>query len=222
VADDRPTQPQPRPEPQPPDETARFERPDDDRTAMLPPAGEPAQREPARWAARAGVPVGGPRPAEPEPWVPDQLPRTWWAPILIGLAIIVLIGLIGLGLWVATRSKSGTVPTPSVTPSSAAASASPSPSPTPSPTLSPPPTVALVLVPPLRGIGVSDAQAILQTQGLGSKVVTQVTDQVPPGSVFATDPEAGAQVPAGTTVTLFVATAPPSPSPSVSVSQPTP
>jgi beta-lactam-binding protein with PASTA domain len=67
----------------------------------------------------------------------------------------------------------------------------------------------MVGVPGLSGASVSDAQQILQARGLNSKVVTQVSDQLA-GTVIDTDPPAGTQVPAGTEVTLFVATPPPS------------
>jgi len=215
VADDRPTEEQPPAdgEPRPGAETERFDRPPTDNTSVMPPAVGPEQA-PARWAARAGVPVGGPRQTAPEQqWVPDQPPRTWWAPILIGLAILLLVGLIALGLWVATRSRTGTGPSPSTTPSSAATSASPSP--TPSVSTSPTPTVTMVTVPSLRGVALTDAEQILQSQGLDWKVVTRVSDAFPAGTVIETDPAANSRVPAGTDVTLFVATPPPSsPAPS--------
>jgi len=206
VADDRPTQPQPPAD----DETARFDRPSDETSVLPPSADEP----PPRWAARAGVPVGGPRPAEPQ-WVPEQPPRTWWAPILIGVAILVLVGLIALGLWVAVRSKPGTTPSPSPSPSSAAPSSA-SPSPSPSPTASTSPTVSMVVVPSLRGVSLTDAQQILQSQGLTWTVSTQVSSDFPAGTVISSNPAADSRVPAGTAVNLVVATAPPSPSPATS------
>jgi PASTA domain len=213
VADDRPTQPQPPADGDEPRETEQFNRPTDE-TAVLPPSAEPSPR----WAARAGVPVGGPRQPAPEPqWVPDQQPRTWWAPILIIVAILVLIGLIALGLWVAVRSKPSPSPSPSLTPSSAApSSASPSPSPTPSVSTSP--TVTMVVVPSLRGVALTDAEQILQSQGLNWTVSTRVSSEFPAGTVIETNPPADSKVPAGTDVNLVVATAPPSPSPSTTTS----
>jgi beta-lactam-binding protein with PASTA domain len=74
----------------------------------------------------------------------------------------------------------------------------------------------LVSVPSLHGVSVTDAEQILQSQGLNWKVVTRVSNADPAGTVIDTDPAAGTPVPAGTEVTLFVATAPPtsaSPSP---------
>ncbi len=174
MADDRPTEEQPPAdgEPRPGAETERFDRPPTDNTSVMPPAVGPEQA-PARWAARAGVPVGGPRQAAP----------------------------------------TGTGPSPSTTPSSAATSASPSP--TPSVSTSPTPTVTMVTVPSLRGVALTDAEQILQSQGLDWKVVTRVSDAFPAGTVIETDPAANSRVPAGTDVTLFVATPPPSsPAPS--------
>jgi len=219
VADDQPTQQQPADgepprDPRPSGETSPFPRPEKpDETSVMPPV-----EEPARWSARAGVPVGGPRQAVPEPqWVPEQQPRTWWAPVLIVLALLVLLGLIALGLWLAMRGQSGPAPSPSAVPSSVASSPSPTPSLSPSPTGSPSSTTVMVPVPSLRGIAVSDAEQILQSQGLNWKVVTRVSDAFPAGTVIETDPAATTPVPAGTEVTLFVATPPPtSPSPTSS------
>jgi cytoskeletal protein RodZ len=222
VDDDQPTRPQPR-DPRLDDETTRFPRPEPDQTSILPPAEDPgrAQPPPERWSARAGVPTGPrrtPMPQEPE-WVPDrQQPRTWWAPILIVVAILVLLGLVGLGLWLATHGQPATTPSASASASPSASSPSPSPTPSRSPSRSPSPSVAAVGVPAVGGVMVTDAEEILKSQGLKWKVVTQVSDQAA-GSVVRTDPAAGVQVPAGSTVTLYVATPPPtsaSPSPSPS------
>jgi serine/threonine-protein kinase len=66
-----------------------------------------------------------------------------------------------------------------------------------------------VAVPCLQGVTVPEAQEFLQGRGLNWRVVPQVSDQ-PAGTVIDTDPPEGTQVPAGTEVTLFVATPPPS------------
>jgi hypothetical protein len=194
-------------------------------TAPLPKAGGPGE-PPTRWAARAGVPVRGPREAAPqEPvWLPEEPGRIWWAPILIGLIVLMLLGLIGLGLWLALRSHPGPAPSTSANPTVSASSASPSASPSPSPTASTAPSTVTVPVPALGNIAVSDAEQILQSQGLTARVVNRVSDALPPGTVLDTDPPAGTVVPAGSQITLFVAVAPASssppesPSPSTSVS----
>ena len=201
--EDQPTRNQPPADGTPPAaETARFPRPASDETSVLPAAQEPGE-PPARWSARAGVPVR--RDVPEQGWAPDQEPRTWWAPVLIGVALLVLLGLISLGLWLALKGQPAPVPSPSVAPSSAASSASP----TPSPTASATPTVTLVPVPVLKGATVDDAQQALQAQGLNWTLVNRVSDE-PAGTVVDTDPPTGTPVPAGTEITLFVATPPPS------------
>lgn len=200
------------------DETV-VQPPSADGTAVLPQASE--TEEQPRWSARAEVPAG-PRGAVPRPqWVPEEAPpsRSWWLPILIGLLVLVLVGLIGLGLWLALRA-SNPVPTPSATPS--AVPTAPSPTPSPSPTASPSPSAATIPMPAVTNLSVSDALPILQGQGLVPKVVTQVNDTVPAGTVIATDPAAGVPVAVGSSVTVHVATASPSPSPSASSPSPSP
>jgi len=220
VDQDEPTRPQPPRDPRLDAETSRFPRAEPDQTSILPPTGErpptgdrpPAEDRPpaaARWSARAGVPTGpprGPAPQEVE-WVPArQQPRTWWAPILIVVALLVLLGLVGLGLWLATRGQPVPTASPSAMASSVTSSAAPSPSPSPSRTAASP-TPATVAVPSVSGVMLTDAQQILQSQGLKAKVVIEVSDQ-PAGSVVRTDPAAGVVVPVGSTVTLYVATPP--------------
>jgi hypothetical protein len=197
------------------DETA-VQRPAEDSTAILPPA-----EEAPRWSARAGVAPRRPAAQQEQEWVPESPPPsgTWWTPLLIGFAVLILVGLIALGLWLAMRG-SGPAPQVSTPPSVVPTSASPTPSPTPSTSSAP---AALVPVPVLTNVPVSDALPILQGQGLVPKVVNQVNDAVPAGTVIGTDPAAGTQVPTGTVITVFVATpSPTSASPSPSPSSPSP
>ncbi len=203
--DEQPTQKQPGAEPAEPDPA--------DGTAVLPQTDQP--ESPARWAARAGVPARGPRAAAPEQqWVPEQAPRIWWTPILIGLAILVLLGLVGLGLWLAVRGSTP-VPGPSPTPGVSTTSAAPTTAP---PTTAASPPTVLVPVPPLANVPADQAVDILRTQGLTANVVTRVSDSLPAGTVIDTNPPAGTKVPVGSVVTLFVAappatSAPPTPTP---------
>ncbi len=223
MVEEQPTEHQPGSRP---DETVRIPRPDEtapqapasDGTALLPGAAQTGEQP--KWSARAGVPAGPRRPApEQEQWVPEErVPsRFWWTPVLIGILVLVLVGLIGLGLWLALRGSTP-APTPTGTPSPVPTTTSPTPSPSPSPSASP--SVATVPVPPLANVAVSDALPILQGQGLVPKVVTDVNDSVPAGTVIGTDPPAGTQVPVGSTVTVHVATNSPSPSPSPSSPDP--
>jgi PASTA domain len=178
-------------------------------TAMVPrvPGGGPDEQG-GRWAARAGVPRGD---AEEEDWVPaEESGGAWWLPLVFGIGGLILLALVGGGLWLAFQ-HSGNAPAPAVsaspTPSAAPSSLPPSvpPSPSPVPSLSPSP--ALVDLPDLRGVAVGDAQQVLATLGLNSTVRTQPDASRQPGIVIGTDPQPG-QVPAGSTVTLTVAAAP--------------
>jgi hypothetical protein len=193
-------------------------------TAMIPPViGVPEDRG-ARWAARAGVP----RPAadEEEEWVPTEEPGSpWWLPLVLGIGGLLLLALVGLGVYVAFHNRGNPAPV---------ASASPSLSPSPTPSATPPqtpsatpslsPSVATVTLPDLRNVAVADAQATLSQLGLNPQVTDQPNNTVPVGTVIAMDPAPGTAVALGSTVTLTVAVAPsptPSPTPSVTVS-PTP
>ncbi|MFG2165280.1 PASTA domain-containing protein [Micromonospora chersina] len=168
------------------------------------------------WSGRAGVPP--PRPAGyPEPgtewYTEEQAGRRWWMPILLGVLALLLIALIGLGVWLALRAADrgaepglspsavpSTAPQTSVTPSTAAPSSSP-----PS---SPPTTTAAaeVPVPPLVGLPESAARAALDRLGVDYRVRYRTSDQ-PAGTVIDTDPEAGETVAEGDQVTIVVARA---------------
>lgn len=182
-------------------------------TAMIPSAtGQPGGQG-ARWSARAGVPATD---HADEEWVPPQEPGgAWWLPIALGIGGLILVALVGLGVWLAVR-HSGNTPAPVTSPSvSPTPSPTPSPSPTASPTPPPSPTAAAVTLPELRGTSLGDAQTVLTGLGLVPAVRNQVDGSVPPGFVIGTDPPANSTVPAGGTVTLIVAVAPsPSPTPS--------
>ncbi|MDG4794778.1 PASTA domain-containing protein [Micromonospora sp. WMMD1082] len=211
-----------------PDETAPLdrtpgsaERPDG--TAPLP----PAQRSgPAAWSGRAEVPSVRPG-AEREPsggeWYADEQPgRPWWLPILWGVLLLLLLGLLGVGIWLARQAldEGGSPPaSPQPTRQTPTATASPSPttrSPSPPPTTSAAP--AEVPVPPLVGLPEAAARALLDGLDLDYAVEYRPSDQ-PAGTVIATDPGAGELVAAGDEIRLVVAAA--SPSPSVTTGEPT-
>lgn len=228
------------PVPQPPSDATQVHRPVGDETAMLPPRsgdttiippvrpGDTAMLPPvtdhpdegARWAARAGVPQA----AAEEEWVPAEEPGgAWWLPLVLGIGGLLLLALVGIGVWLAFR-HSGNAPAPAPSPT-ASQPASPTPSPTPSlnPSPSASPSAAAVTLPDLRGTSVADAQRVLSGLGLASTVRNQVDDSLPAGSVVRTEPGAGSAVPPGSTVVLVVAVAPatsnvPSPSRSPSPS----
>jgi hypothetical protein len=229
----------PLPESRNPDETAPMAPPDG--TRQFPKVGETAplpavEDEPAgapTWSARASVrPAGGPEAQEwQEPPAEDPYGgRSWFTPILIGGLVLILLAVLGTGVWLiyrATRSNSG--PTPVAT---ASASASPSRSPTTartSATRSPsaaPTTSSVpagVPVPNVVGSNVATATATLTGAGFKVTVVRKPDDSVAPGTVLSTDPPPDLVVPPGTQVTLVVASAPPppttAPAPSTSTSR---
>ncbi|MET8834460.1 PASTA domain-containing protein [Micromonospora sp. NPDC004540] len=166
------------------------------------------------WSGRAGVPP--PRPAGyPEPgtewYSEEQAGRRWWMPILLGILALVLIALIGVGVWLALRAAErdaepglspsavpSTAPQTSVTPSTAAPSSSP-----PS---SPPTTTAAaeVPMPPLVGLPESAAREALDRLGVDYRVRRRTSDQ-PAGTVIDTNPAAGEPVAEGDRVTIVVA-----------------
>jgi hypothetical protein len=199
------------------DETAALPPVDPSRTAPLPPVTGP-DGERARWAARAEVRPTGPRGAEQQEWVPAEPRGAWWMPILIGVLALILLGLLGLGLWLALRGSNSPTPAPSGSPTAAPTSAAPSLSPTPSPTASPSPSVATVTIPTfLVGLAPQDARDQLIALGLTSTEVDRV-DAARAGTVIDTQPGPGTAVPVGSSVTLIVAVAPASPSASTSPS----
>ncbi|MFE9956251.1 PASTA domain-containing protein [Micromonospora sp. NPDC005299] len=168
------------------------------------------------WSGRAGVPP--PRPAGyPEPgsewYTEEQASRRWWMPILLGILALLLIALIGLGVWLALRAADRdavpglspsavptTAPRTSATPSTAAPSSSP-----PS---SPPTTTAAaeVPMPPLVGLPESAARAALDRLGVDYRVRYRTSDR-PAGTVIDTSPGAGEPVAEGDRVTIVVAKA---------------
>ncbi|MBU8858076.1 MULTISPECIES: PASTA domain-containing protein [unclassified Micromonospora] len=192
-----------------------------------------APQEPVgAWSGRAGVPP--PRPAGyPEPgseWYGDeQAGRRWWMPILLGILALLLLGLIGVGVWLALRAADrNSDPGPPVPSISAQTSAAPttaaptSAAPSSSPPSTPPATTAPVEVPmpPLVGLPEAAARAALDRLDLNYRVQRRASDR-PAGTVISTDPEAGYPVGEDDRVTIVVAVpAPPTSGPTTPGSAP--
>ncbi|MEV6811477.1 PASTA domain-containing protein [Micromonospora sp. NPDC051296] len=202
-----------------PDETAPLGRTTEESPAATAPS-PPAQRSgPAAWSGRAEVPSvrpGADRELSGNEWYADeQAGRPWWLPILWGIVVLLLVALLGVGLWLARQAldeggsaPQSPLPTTSAPPTTASASPTTR-SPSPPPTTSPAP--AQLPVPPLVGLSEAAARAMLDQLDLGYQVRYRPSDQ-PAGTVIATDPETGQLVQAGDEVTLVVAAASPSPS----------
>ena len=198
------------------DETA--EHPALDETAQhAVAAGAPAETETAapRWSARAQVPVrGGDDEELPTSEWSGGPPRSVMLPVLITLAVLILLSLIGLGIWLIVRDRDGGPATPSPTgPSLAPTSVTPTTRrPTPPATTAPVTTApALVAIPTLRGRD-GDAAATLLT-GLGFFVEKrqQADATMEAGKVIGTEPAAGAEVLPGSKVIVVVSTGAPLP-----------
>jgi PASTA domain len=195
-------------------------------TSMLP--VDEAGAGAAAWAGRAEV-----RPPQPgydtiTDWgvAPPPEPRgRWWMPILIGLMALVLLALLGWGIWliVQAQDSSGGTPAPTVTMSAPAPETTePTEPTTQEPTTTPPttePNDTEVTVPALRGLSQSEAQQALSRRGLSARLRFRISDEAPAGTVIDSDPEEGQKVPPDTRVTLVIAV-PPTTEPTVSTQQP--
>jgi hypothetical protein len=180
----------------------------------------------SRWSGRAGVP---PPDAfvvrEAVPLEEDVAAgRRWWLPVVLALVALALLALVGTGLWLTLNDNSspGTpVVTPALTASATPAEPSPSTPGVATTTAQPPTQPAQVVVPRLTGLDGTTAQSILDRLGLSYRLASRPDPVAQPGTVLETDPTEGSVVPAGTQVTLVIASALPSPAPP-SPTRPTP
>ncbi|MER7420847.1 PASTA domain-containing protein [Micromonospora peucetia] len=178
-----------------------------DRTAAV----EPERSGPAPWSGRAEVRPARPADQPEADWyADDQAARRWWLPIMWGVVVLLLLGLLGVGLWLALQSAdddpSGPEPSPSAPRASPTTTAPTSAAPTTSsPSASPTPSAAAGLpMPPVVNLPLETAQAILDDVGLGHRVEYETSDR-PAGTVLRTEPEAGELVAEDKEVTLVVA-----------------
>ncbi|GIF47050.1 PASTA domain-containing protein [Asanoa ferruginea] len=204
------------------DRTTRIQRSGpgngDDRTTRIQQQSGPRNATPPNdraWAGRAGIPQpggpGGPPDDGPprDDWQPgDGGGRRWWMPILVGIIALILLGVLAFGLWLILRGDGGT-PAPTAT-SSAPAPTTAAPTTVAPTTSSPSPTAttpAAVEVPVVEGRSVLDAGQLLSDAGLPARLNYVASDE-PAGTVVGSDPDAGTEVPPGTTVTLEVSLGP--------------
>lgn len=200
-----------------------------DATTVYQPVGghDPwAEDDDAVWAGRAGVRPGG--PGDPDPatgWAaepgPEEPRGRWWTPIAVGFVALVLLALLGWGIYLIVQNTGDDEETPapavSVTATASAppattppASEAPSTAPaTTTPTSAAPTTTpADLTIPALRGLSLEEARAALNGTGLNYRLRYVLSTEAPPGTVIDSDPAEGQQVPADTVVNLIIASEP--------------
>lgn len=218
------------------DRTEQLPRtPASDGTQILPSAADATRVAGAPgpeqvWAARAEV-----RPPQPVPvadvtatqWAPPggEPRRHWWMPIVIGIVVFLLLGVLGVGVWLIVQgSKDDPAPAPAPVATTATVqrttepTRAPTTEPTTEPTTTPPTTAttttpATVVVPALAGMTLPQARQALDRVGLAYRLIFRPSRTAQPGTVLDSDPTEGREVPADTKVTLVIASSP-SPSPS--------
>lgn len=187
------------------------------------------------WSARAGVRqrrTGYDDPADADWAVSAEEPQgRWWTPIAVGIVALLLLSLLGWGIYLIVQSSRDGAATPEATappaaPATTAATTrarSAAPATEPAQTQpSPPTTPRDVTVPALKGLSSEEARGALDRKGLNYRL-RFVTSDSPAGTVIDSDPAEGQQVPADTVVSLIIAaesTAPAQPAPSASTGQP--
>jgi hypothetical protein len=134
-------------------------------------------------------------------------------PILIGIVGLILVALLGWGIWLIIQAQNKSDQTPAPIPSTAAPATTP---PTTQPTTAPPttkpttaePTNTAVTIPALRGLSQQDAIQALSRVGLSARLRYLTSDDASAGTVLDSDPEEGQEVPPDTVVTLIIAASP--------------
>lgn len=176
-------------------------------------AGHADGRDDAVWSARAQVPTR--RPGQggdftPSDWAPAAPgPRgAWWLPIVYGVVGFLLLGALGVGVWLIVQGTqdetetAGAVPTVPAKPSKEPTAAAPTTTkPKPSPT---PQEPADIRIPEVAGKPVEQARDALEEVELDYRLEFRRSDSVPAGTVIDSDPGAGREVSPDTEVTLVV------------------
>jgi len=176
-----------------------------------------------RWSARAQVRTPDAdhgHDDQHEEWAePGRGPIT---PILIGVAIVIVIGLIALATFLVFSARStptGPTPTASSVPSTSANS----PATTPARTSSAPPSSAgprSVPIPDVRTLDYDAAADRLRSAGFVPNRRDEVSSQLPAGKVLGTDPPANTVVLTGTKIDIIVSKGLPTPTPTITTAAP--
>lgn len=189
-----------------------------DVTSIMPPVGDASWgAAEAPWSGRAEVRPPRPGDYASTDWAsePPSEPRgKWWLPIVIGIVGLLLLALLGWGIWLIARAQgNGDTLGPATTPSAPAPTTA---RPTTPPTSAAPttqqattePTPSEVTIPALRGLSQDEARQALSRRGLSSRLRFVSSADAPPGTVIDSDPAEGQEVPPDTVVTLVIAAEP--------------
>jgi hypothetical protein len=234
-----PTEMQP-PDPSPAGPTGTTIMPAVPDSGPTPPATDPT---PPRWSARARVPSPADEPDEPaypppydagydsgyrsgyghqgdhgDEWSgPPPGRPAWVMPTVIAICVVLLLGAIGLGLWLVVRGLSNENPGPAATTAPAATT------PTTTKPVTPTSTGPVAQpVPQLRGQDYDAAAATLTARGLRPARSDEPSADIPAGKVTRTDPAAGTTPGVGTTVIVYVSNGKPSPTTTPASPSPSP
>ena len=148
---------------------------------------------------------------------PPREPRgKWWTPIVVGIVALVLLALLGWGVWLIVQAGADAddeSPAPAASASAAAPTTTeptspPTTTPTTTPSTTEPTGPVEVTVPALKGLSSADARQALDRTGLAYRLRFVASTDAPAGTVIDSDPAEGQQVPSDTTVTLIIAAAP--------------
>jgi hypothetical protein len=193
--------------------------PQRDATSIMPPARDDwaANESGAPWAGRAEVRPPRPTDYTETDWTTTASPAEprgkWWMPILVGIIGLILVALLGWGIWLIIQAQNKDDQAPAPIPSAAAPATTP---PATEPTTTPPttkptttePTKTAVTIPALRGLSQQDAIQALNRVGLSARLRYLASADASAGTVLDSDPEEGQEVPPDTVVTLIIAASP--------------
>ncbi|HWH00412.1 MAG TPA: PASTA domain-containing protein, partial [Pilimelia sp.] len=126
---------------------------------------------------------------------------------------LLLLAVLGYGLWLITNASDAEEPggVPTTAAATAAESSAPANPTSAAPTSADPPATtapAPVAVPPVVGRPLEEARALLAERGLAYRLSYRPTGDAVPGTVIEADPAPGSQVAPDSKITLVVAAAP--------------
>jgi hypothetical protein len=204
--------------------TAPFDRTAPmDQTRAMPAVTDDAG---AAWSGRAEVRTPPPVPPDATAvggWAPvaaEPPSRRWWLPILVGVAALLLVGLVGAGVYALTSGGDDDPAPVASAPAAAPTSVAPTTeSPSPEPTTPSPTPEEQVSVPEVVGLTSAEARRALDDAGLTYRLRFRESDEEP-GTVLDSRPSVGEQVEPGSRVELIIARAEPTTAPTTATPSP--